>query len=263
MTPKKLPDIIKTLEEVEEPFRVLYEKNGEEFVFSALDETETKKKLAEFRDTNRSKHKEIEELKKQLKSYDGIDPAKWAEAQKAMEKLSAIDEKQLIDQGKFDEFFSKRSEAMRQEHERSLKAKDEAYRKAIEERDGLKHKLGTHLIDAEVQKAVMKTGKLREGAIEDVLSRARRVWSLDEHGNIIPKKNGETLFGRDGEQLKIEEWANDLPTDAPHLFESSKGGGAEGGTAKKTDDKMIDNDPVLIGKHLKEIAAGTIKVRMQ
>lgn len=258
----KLKDIVKSLEEVDEKYRDLYTQNGEEYVLHGIDDSETKKKLDEFRTNNRAYFKQIETLQGQLKKYEGIDPEQWTKAQEALKKQAELEDKDLIDKGKFDELFTKRTEAMRADQERALKAKDEAFRKAQEERDALKQKLGTHLIDAEIQKAVMRSGKLRDGAIDDVISRARKVWNLDEHGNIVPKKSGETAFGKDGEVLKMEEWAADLISEAPHLFEPSKGGGAEGGSTTRKDDKVIDgSDPILFGKNLEAIAKGKVTVK--
>lgn len=257
----KLKTTVKSLEEVDEKYRDLYEKQGEEFVFAGADETDSVKKIAEFRNTNRTLFNQLKEMEKKLSAYGEVEPEQLTEAMQALQEKQKNQEKALLDNGEIETLFAKRFEAAAKEHEKVLSAKDAALRKTQEETAALKHKLGTHLIDAEVHKAVMKAGKLRDGALDDVISRARKVWALDDHNNIVPRKNGETLFGRDGDQLTIEEWALDLPTDAPHLFEASRGGGAEGSTNTKKEQKLVDNDPVAIGRNLEAIAKGNLQVR--
>lgn len=258
----KLKDSVKSLEEVDEKYRELYEQDGDVFVFRGLDDTESKKKLEEFRNTNRAYYKQLEELKIKLKSVEGIDPQEYRRLQELAKAKEELKVNELKEKGQFEEYFNRRSEAMRLEHERAIKAKDEAYKAALAETSQLKGKLGAHLIDAEIQKAVLKAGKLRDGAIDDVLSRGRRVWQLDEHNNVVPKRGDEIAYGKDGEVLKMEEWAVELIHEAPHLFEGSKGGGAEGGPAARKEEKFIpNNDPLAFGRNLEDIAKGKVKVR--
>jgi hypothetical protein len=69
--------------------------------------------------------------------------------------------------------------------------------------------------------------------MQDILSRARRVWKLVD-GKPTPMENDTTMFGKDGKSvLSFEEWAQDLAERASFLFEESGGGGSNGSGGEK------------------------------
>lgn len=264
----KLKSIVKSLEEVDEKFRDLYEKQGEDFVLSGLevDESDLKKKVDEFRTNNRALKAEHDKALANLaKLPKDFDPEKWQKGLEALSKVEEIENKQLVEKGDIDALFTKRSESMRADYEKRLSLKEEALKKTAEEKDRLSKKLGSHLIDAEISKAITKVGTPRKGAMQDLIARARSVWHLDENGNITPRdprKPDEIMYGKDGEMLRMDEWASAQLEEASYLFEPSRGGGAEGSEKAHDGVKYIDgNDPVAVGKNLDGIISGKVKVR--
>src|SRR5207249_656259 len=77
--------------------------------------------------------------------------------------------------------------------------------------------------------AATKLG-LRPAAIADITARARNVFKIA--GGVVTAfdADGKTpLYAKDGvTPLTLDEWAARQVVEAPHLFESSAGGGASG-----------------------------------
>ncbi|MDD5053427.1 MAG: hypothetical protein PHO27_11900 [Sulfuricurvum sp.] len=219
--------IVDKIEDVEEKFRELYKRADDgKFHLDAESDPETKKKVDEFRENNIKLMKEKEDLEKKILEY-GADPAKVKEWQK---KVQAIEDKQMIEAGKIDELVEQKVQRMRQEYENQIKALQDAVDVKNQEVSKTHSRLSEVLIDSEITKAV--AGKVRAGAMADILSRGRRVWKLDENGNPIPKENDKVLYGKDGKaQMTFEEWAIVQMEVAPFLFEPSTGGGGVGGGA--------------------------------
>jgi hypothetical protein len=97
------------------------------------------------------------------------------------------------------------------------------------ERDSLMSRLVEIEINQGVTLAATKRG-LRPTAIPDAVARARKVFQLVKGVPMAFEPDGKSVrYGRDGvTPLTLDEWAEGLVTEAPHLFESSAGGGAVG-----------------------------------
>jgi hypothetical protein len=91
--------------------KVLYDNNGEEFAFDA---GSTYIKIQELQRENKTHRESKADLESKLKSLDGIDPDKYRQA---VDSLSKIDQKKLIEAGDVDK--------LRREIEDSFKAKYE------------------------------------------------------------------------------------------------------------------------------------------
>lgn len=259
----KIKSIVKALEDVEEKYRDLYEQDGEQYVLKGLDDSDYKAKLDEFRKNNRTLFGEVGTLKANLEKYKDIDLAKYQEAMKLLEQKDHQEDQNLWKDGKMEEVVAKRTEAMKSDYEKKISAKDEALKGTVTERDTLKRRLDEVLVNTEIQKAVERFGSPRKGALQDIMSRAKGVWKLDERGQLVPKKGDELIFGKGGEVITLDEWMADCAEEAPFLFEQSKGGGAEG-TKKDTtfEGKVIDgSDPMVFGKNLEGIASGKVKLK--
>jgi hypothetical protein len=152
---------------------------------------------------------------------------------------------------------------MKRDHEaqvRKLTERAEKAEKGLQEKS--KALAGT-TVDNQIQIAVSKLeAKARKGAIEDILSRGRGKFVMEEDGKIIAKDiHGNSIYGKDGvTPLTITEWITELPNEAPYFFEDSHGGGAAGGAggggAKLTPEQLEKIPPT---ERLKAIHRGTMK----
>lgn len=167
-----------------------------------------KKQLDDFRQTNI-------DLRKQVEAFGDItaDEAKELRAKKA--EFDAGNDKTKID-------------ALVEARVAEMKKTFEAEKATLaSERDSFKGKLGEKLIDAALVEAGLKTG-LRATAQDDLIARGRNVFRLSEDGTsvIALDKDGNKVFGTDGEPLTPASWVAGLSKTADHLFDPSAGGGS-------------------------------------
>src|SRR5207248_643496 len=126
------------------------------------------------------------------------------------------EEKAALKAGEVDKVVASRVQSIKSDLERTTA-----------ERDSLNARLADIQINQGVIVAATKRG-LRSGAIADVTLRAQRVFKLV---NGVPQaQEGDRIrYGKDGvTPMTLDEWVESLVTEAPHLFESSAGGGATG-----------------------------------
>ena len=226
---------VKSIDDVPEQYRDLYTKVGDVFVLD-VDDAEYKSSISEFRDNNIALQRkleaaggneaEIKKLQEALKTFEGLDPEA---AREAVNKIRDLEEKNLIDAGKIDEVVNQRTERMRADFDGKTSAMQQSLEELKAQRDKLNSRLTEVVIDNELQKAVTGVAAVRQGAMTDVLSRGRHIWSLDENGEPVPMQGKEIIYSKDGKQkISMTEWAQSLLMDAPYLFESNSGGGANG-----------------------------------
>jgi hypothetical protein len=100
----------------------------------------------------------------------------------------------------------------------------------VKARDG---QLARLAIDGRIREAAAKAA-LVPSAIEDVLGRGRRVFSLDKDGTPVARNaEGEVIAGKDGESpLSPAEWLETMKETAPHWWPPSSGAGAPGAGAR-------------------------------
>ena len=208
----------------------------------------------------------VKELQDLIAKYDGIDPDK---AKEALDKLREINEKNLIDAGKIDEVVESRVNQRVERLTQDFKGKVSALEKALEdtkkEAETYKGQLTEYVIDNSLQRAVQEVAVPRKGAIQDILHRGKRVYSLSEDGKPIPRDpDGNVMYGKDGKSpMSMTEWAQSLLQEAPYLFESNSGGGASGnddtkGAGQKGVVTMSDGE--ALSANLEQIAAGEVEV---
>jgi hypothetical protein len=130
-----------------------------------------------------------------------------------------LEDQGLLDQGKIDELVTRRTERMRMDFDSQVNA----LKSATDEKDGviktLSGRLEKHLIEQGLVSAVMEIGVPRKSAIQDIASRGKGTWKLDEHGNPVAiGSDGSKIFGKDGKAPIT------MMVEAPHLFEPSTGG---------------------------------------
>ncbi len=223
--------LIEKLEDVPEAVRTLYKPEGTKFVLDA-EGVVPKEKLDEFRTNNVTLQTQLDKLK-------GLDPVKYAELIKLDQELQ---EGKLIKEGKLEEVVNLRVGAMKTAFET--------------EKTGLSTQLTTAntqlailMIDNAVKSAALKNGALPT-AVDDLVLRARSVYSLDK-GIPVPKNDkGEVIYGKDGTTpMPIDDWTLGLKKTAPHLFQGSSGSGAGGGNGHGNLDvsKMTPTQKIAYG----------------
>lgn len=195
----------------------------------------------------------VAELKQQLSRYRDVDPEKYNEA---LRKLSEIEDKKLIEEGKLEELLQKRTETMKRDHQAQLEAAQSKLAEFEQTTTKLRESLSRTVIENGIVAAVTKVGNVRKEALSDVLSRGQTVWGLDENNNPVPRKSdGTPIYGKDGRSvMTMDEWAQTLVTEAPHLFEKTQGGSArtEGSTQRGGLPENFDNlspaDKLALGR---------------
>lgn len=255
-----LPATTKSLDNLPEAVHGMYDKVGEDYVLQ-VDDSEYKKRIAEFRQNNIELLRKQDEMAAKLKSLEGIDPKVFAEMKK---KLEEGEDQGLIDEGKIDELVEKRVERMRAEFESKVNALTSAKEEASKNAQQYKGKLENVLIDSQIGNAVSAAGAVRKGAMADVLGRARNTWKLDDNGNPVAlNADGTTMYGSSGDKpLTMEEWSNDLVLNAPFLFEASSGGGSNNDERQTStpNGAIRSGDRKAFGANLEGIAGGKVAV---
>lgn len=260
---------VKSLDELPEGLREFYVQSGDEYVLD-IDDQEFKKRINEFRDNNIDLSKKLENANSQLeklaalqediKKFEGIDPEK---AKKALEITEKINEKKLLDEGKFEELFNQRTERMKRDYEGQI----EALSKNLETERGaagrLRDQLSDHLINDALQRAVGEVAVPRKGSMRDILARGREVWKLDEEKNVPVPRNakGDIIYGKEANKpIDMKEWAEGLAADAPFLFEASSGGGSGGSKRRVEGQKQVSwDDQRGLSDNLTAIAEGEVQ----
>lgn len=183
-------------------------------------------------ETQKAKDAQAEAVRKALEPFQGIDPVKT----KAMlAAFASEEEKKLISQGEegINKVIQGRMQKAREEMETQIT-------QANEKADGAFEVIG-HLqglvIDNFVRAAATEAG-VHPGAIDDVLLRARQIFSLNDDmtGAVQYEEDGETVvMGKDGKSpFGPGEWILRMKEKAPHWFPSQgSGGGAQGNKGNK------------------------------
>lgn len=191
--------------------KALYEEDGQGRWVLQVEGAVPKKQLDEFRTTNVT-------LRKQVEAYGDITPdlAKAAVAKKA-EYEAGTDPK------KIDELVNGRVAKMQEEHATALKGLQT-------ENQGLKTQIGKTVIHSALTEAGTKAG-VRPEAVADLIARGSSVFSLAEDGKTVQAldADGNPVYGTAGVALTPENYVKQLAKEAPHLFQTSTGGGSGGG----------------------------------
>jgi len=272
----KFPYKIKAFDELPEEYRgvgeTLYEKDEEEgsFIFQGFDDSEHKKKVNEFRDTNRKYFNELKELKENLKKYEPLgedfNPEQYTEMKKIWEDSKKQKEKKFLDEGQFEEVFKTRTAEKDAAHAKRVEALERQLRQTSEEREGYKSKLDLYEIDGLTSRVVSKVGVPKKGAMPRLIDFGRKVWKRNKEGQLQPfhPDTMEIWYGEKSQPLSEEEFGVKLLEECGFMFEPGSGGGSKGGSGEegvheRGNVKYIDRTDVkLMAKYAKEILAGTV-----
>lgn len=207
----KLKFKLDTLEGLDATIAALYEQAADGAYYLSVDGAVDKAKLDEFRNNN-------VKLLKDLEKFKDVDPAKYQELLALAKKQQ---EKQLIDAGEIDKVVEQRVGEMKSTYENQLKT-------LTEQNSVAQRQLESLLIDNAVRDAAVKSG-VQPTAVDDVLLRAKATFKIKD-GNAVPvDAQGNVVYGKDGTSpMSVVDWTTGLKKQAPHLFQGSQGGGAQG-----------------------------------
>lgn len=200
---------IAKLEDVEESLRKFYTQGSDGAYYLEVEGAVSKDRLDEFRNNNI-------ELNRKLEAFKDLDPTKIRDMLETERKIA---EKKLIDAGDIDGLVAQRVSTMKNDFDSRYNDLEGRYKTA-------NRQLETLLIDNSVREVAAKIGVVPT-AVDDVLLRAKTVFRVEDGAPVAKDSQGKTLYGKDGSSsLNIGEWLGGLKEQAPHLFGSSQGSGA-------------------------------------
>jgi hypothetical protein len=188
---------------------------------------EATKGLKENRDTILNEKKSVEEKFKELSSqFEGVDPKIL---RSLAERMKNDEETKLIAEGKIEEVFSRRTEALKRDYDSRIKAQEELVGKLTNDKQGLETKFKDTLIEGIIRQAASEVNVL-PAALEDAIFRGKRVFQLDDNFAPVAKNtDGTIVLGKDAKTpLSAKEWLEAMKEKAPHWYPGSSGAGASG-----------------------------------
>lgn len=262
----KLRKTIEDLDQVEKHLQDLYtqgEGNGG-YVLDADKAIDfLSGRVVEFRANNIELQKKQKAAEEEMAQFAGIDPTKYKAAEEKLKRLEKLEEEKMKDEGNIDELVQKRAQAqvenMKAEYDQRLTKAQETIESLTGTATRYKQKLDESLVESTVMAAINEVAVPKKGAMDDIRSRAKRHWSVNEDGDLV----SADLYDNDGKDIKDPKaYAQLLVQQAGHLFEPGGGGGATGNARKEQKGKKwVDNVPLETGRWAKEIASGQVLVR--
>jgi hypothetical protein len=209
---------------VEDGKPVYVHEDGKEVAFDAAGTVATISRLnAEARDHRVAK----EAAESKLKAFEGIaDPTA---ALKALETVSNLDAKKLIEAGEVDRVKAEAQAAF----DEKLRAVEERYKPVVAERDGLQQALISEKVGGQFARSAYIADKL---AIPPdlVQSRFGDAFKLEDGAVVAYDQKGNKLFSRanPGEIASFDEALEIIVGSYPYRDSILKGSGASGGGAQ-------------------------------
>jgi hypothetical protein len=231
--------------------------DGKEIPFDAPQAFGKIKELGEEAKNWRLKY---EDASKNLTSFEGINPDK---AREALEALSKIDQKKLIDAGEVDKVKLEITKAMEQK-QAELHKYNEQLQDVIRQKDNV---INQEIIGGSFLRSKFITDRLN--IPPDIVQyrfgphfavKEGKPVAKDQHGNEIYSKQ------RPGELADFEEAIEIIINNYPHKDSILKGSGASGSgntgtTGYSGGSRMINaNDAKAFGANLERIAKGEVQV---
>lgn len=260
--------MLEDISKLSEALQAEYEKKADgKFYLKLEGETpeikELKTKVTEFRDNNIKVLKERDALDEKLKGFTGMDPDEYKKAKERIAELEKLGAGGGGGGGGDKDFDAKVAEAVRTQVQTQVRDQVDPLNKKVAELTGEKEKSDLLLkrtnLETDLRSVATKSG-IADSAVDDFIARGVNVFDLD--GKAM--KGEETIWSvkNPAEPMPMEEWADQLATDAPHLFKKNSGGGAggDGGGGGGSERTISSNDPIAFGENLEKIAKGEIKV---
>lgn len=163
---------------------------------------------------------EIKELKPLAAKLKDVDVDNLLNMKEQIEQNEVL---KLLSEGKHDEAISKATERLEVTHTAEKTALQEQIDELQNARQSDRQVLETLLLDGGATQAFIEAGGDKV-ALDDAVSRARRVWSIGEDMKAEARDSDGNLMTGEGGALTWGEWAENLKKEAPHLFPRSQGG---------------------------------------
>ncbi len=235
------------VEEIPEGLESIYSQTDSgSYQFVGADGLVDKGRVDEFRDNNIQLRKDLESrddqigkysdqltemigaVEKMESKYGNVDLEEWNTYQ-AERKMVA--EKELIEAGDVDLLINGRVEEVIAAKQKEIEALKETYEKQLDtmklDITGYDTQLNKMLVDNELTKIAADKG-VRSSALEDVLSRGRTVFRVEDGRAAAFSEEGRQIYMEDAvTPLTIDGWIEGLTKTAPHLFEMSSGSGIQ------------------------------------
>jgi phosphoglycolate phosphatase-like HAD superfamily hydrolase len=178
-----------------------------------------------YKSKNQTLLDEKKQVQEKLREFDGMEPE---QIKRMMKAFSENEEAQLIADGKFEEVIQKRMDSERAKFTDQQKEIASQLETVISERDNYRNQYQVKLVDIELRAAAEKAGVVST-AIEDVVSRGLKIFSIDESGQVEARDAEGYLVRTDADTvLNPETFIEGLKTSAPHYWPQSEGSGASG-----------------------------------
>lgn len=211
-----------------------------------------KSKVSEFRNTNISLKKQMDEFSSKLPEFETM---REALEEKERELLKA--------KGKTEEALQSQIEQMRKKFEDEKNSWAARQQQIEEQAKTYEDRYKNLQMDQKNGEVALKAG-VNKAALPYVLNDMRQFFEMDEHGQMIPRE--ENRFDTStGKEWTLETWMDQYRDSKPFLFEGSTGSGAVGGKGTSRGPRRITRqqfqreagrDPDM----LKGIAEGKILV---
>ena len=223
----KLKTRVTSLDDVPEQYRERYmpAEDGKSFSLDEIELEDTSGLKANHDRLLKQLKASQEEQKKLKETYGDIDPVKAREAQT---KLEELENKSLMDEGKFEELFMKRTEAMKRDHENQLNAMVKKHDAEAKRAAELETALKRTVIEKDLSTEAARLNVQPE-FIPFLQLAAKEAWTLDEEGKAVWKQDGQIKFGKDpSKPATMADYLTDQIAAAPSLVKGSTGTGANG-----------------------------------
>ena len=176
-------------------------------------------------------HKELKQKFQEVtKQWDGLDPEA---VRNIMQRLENDEETKLLAEGKMDEVIERRTERLKADYGNKIENLSSAISEKEQALEAAQNRIKTLMVEGSMRAAASELG-LYPSAVDDALTRAMSVFSVDENDQLVARdKNGATIYGKDGKNpMTPAEWLEAMKEKAPHWFPPPSGGGAGGGTGR-------------------------------
>ena len=191
---------------------------------------EVRSTFEEERDKIANNSKKLLAEKKNLEErFSGIDPDDYRAMKEA---LKGKEEEDLLKSGKIDELVNRRVQVIKADLENQINERDQK----ISEQEQRYGNLNSAFDEYRIRDALNREGRaerMLDSALDDLVLRARGVFSIDSEGNIVSLDGEGNLKTVDGKPVTPKSFIQGLKKTAPHLWPASESGDL-GGSGDKS-----------------------------